>query len=64
MKALLTCWLAAIAVLVWLAIPQPSQIERRWPALTPPAMTLEMFKAAKRAAEQPAACLWWSCRLG
>jgi hypothetical protein len=34
MKALLACWLIAIATLLWLATPQPAQLsfQQRWPA--------------------------------
>jgi hypothetical protein len=41
MKALLACWLTAIAVLVWLAMPQPNSFEKRWPVALPPAMSLQ-----------------------
>jgi hypothetical protein len=35
MKTLFACWLTAIAVLVWLAIPAPSSFEKRWPIALP-----------------------------
>jgi hypothetical protein len=65
-KALLACWLAAIAVLVWLAIPRPSTFERRWPIALPPAMSLQTFNAARKAAERPSFCAYPSpkCRVG
>jgi hypothetical protein len=67
-RALLTCWLAAIAVLVWLAIPQASSFDKRWPVALPPAMSLQMFNAARKASERPAFCMYnhigSACRIG
>jgi hypothetical protein len=55
-KALLACWLTAIAVLVWLAIPQASSFDKRWPVALPPAMSLQLFQAARKASGRPAFC--------
>jgi hypothetical protein len=68
MKALLACWLTVVAVLVWLALPRQGVFEKRWPAALPPAMSLQLFTAARKAAEQPAAmtytyCKWPLCRM-
>ncbi|MFZ0150940.1 MAG: hypothetical protein WBG18_08495 [Xanthobacteraceae bacterium] len=73
MKILLACWLTAIAVLVWLAVPRHSSFDRRWPTALPPAMSLQTFNAARKAAERPAFCVYafkvhWQpgnpCRIG
>lgn len=73
MKILLACWLTAIALLVWLALPQASTFDKRWPAALPPAMSLQTFHAARRAAERPSFCAYefqthWhtgkQCRIG
>jgi hypothetical protein len=65
-KALLTCWLTAIAVLVWLASPQANSFEKRWPTALPPAMSLQLFQAARKASERPAFCthVFNECRWG
>jgi hypothetical protein len=65
-KALLACWLTAIAVLVWLAMPRPSPFEKRWPVALPPAMSLQTFNAARKASERPAFCrrVFNECRIG
>lgn len=57
MKALLACWLTAIAVLLWLAMPRPASFEKRWPAL-PPSMSLQVYDAARKAATRPSACVY------
>jgi hypothetical protein len=53
MKALLACWLTALAVLAWLAIPRPPLFQARWVAM-PAAMSWDMLSRARKAAEQPA----------
>ena len=58
MKALLACWLTAIAVLVLLAMPGPNSFERRWPVALPPAMSLQLFQAARKASERPTFCMY------
>ena len=68
MKSLLACWLTAIAVLVWLAMPQASSFDKRWPVALPPAMYWQTFNAARKASERPAFCMYVhygsACRIG
>jgi hypothetical protein len=73
MKALLACWLTAIAVLVWLAIPQASTFEKRSPAALPPSISLQVYDAARKVAERLTFCAYefqthWQtgkqCRIG
>ena len=54
MKTLFACWLTAIAVLVWLALPAPSSFERRWIEM-PAAMSFELFSTARKASLRPVA---------
>ena len=65
MKALLTCWLTAIAVLVWLAL-QPITFDKRWPTALPPAISLQTFNTARKAAARPSFCAYPlpKCRVG
>jgi hypothetical protein len=55
MKALLACWLTAIAVLAWLAMPHQTTFKQRWaPAFEQP---LHSVSAARAAFCYPAKCL-------
>jgi hypothetical protein len=62
MKSLLTCWLTAIAALVWLAMPQANSFEKRWPMALPPAMSLQTFNAARKAAERSVGMTFTYCK--
>jgi hypothetical protein len=64
MKTLCICWsVAASIVLLW---PRPPSFKEHWPLLVQPAMSLELFNAAKKAAERPAFCTYVfnRCRIG
>jgi hypothetical protein len=61
-KVLCIGWIAAVAVLEWLAMPQPSLFKKRWPTALPPAMSSQLFTAARKAAKQPAAMTYTYCR--
>jgi hypothetical protein len=55
MKAVLACWLTAIAVLLWLAIPRHSSFDQRWtPAIEQP---LKAVSAARSSFCYPTICL-------
>ena len=62
MKILCICWGAAAAIiLLW---PKPPNFQQRWPLMVQPPMSLEMFNAAKKAAERPVYCIYRKCRTG
>jgi hypothetical protein len=55
MKALLACWLTAIAALVWLAVPHQTTFKQRWaPATEHP---LHSVSAVRAGFCYPAKCL-------
>jgi hypothetical protein len=41
-----------------LAIPQASSFEKRWPVALPPAMSLQLFQAARKASQRPTFCMY------
>jgi hypothetical protein len=56
-KLLLACWLTAIAVLVWLAMPRPSTFEKRSPIELPSAMSWDTITNARKAVRRSCRCV-------
>lgn len=63
MKLLLACWLTAIAVLVWLAMPRPSTFEKRSPIETIGHVLGHDHQRSQGGPTFMPVCKWEKCRL-